>query len=206
MKIIDISMPIHEEMPVYKDRKEKSPEIKIISDHQQGEVRETEIKMNLHTGTHFDAPLHMVAGAETMETYSLDKFITPCRVLDLTEKDEKITARDLKEQEINEDEFILFKTRNSFADNFTTDFVYLEQTGAEFLAEKQIKGVGTDSLGIERAQPDHKTHKTLLSREIIILEGLRLKEVAAGAYKLLALPLRIANVEAAPARAFLLPD
>ncbi|MEX1308283.1 MAG: cyclase family protein, partial [Eubacteriales bacterium] len=67
-----------------------------------------------------------------------------------------------------------------------------------------IKGVGIDGLGIERAQSDYATHRTLLGADIPIIEGLRLKDVAEGEYILVALPISIPEAEAAPVRAVLL--
>ena len=74
------------------------------------------------------------------------------------------------------------------------------------LASRKIKGVGIDSLGIERNQPDHATHKILLGNGIHILEGLRLKNVKEGEYTLIAAPLNIKNVEASPVRALLVEE
>ena len=59
-------------------------------------------------------------------------------------------------------------------------------------------------MGIERDQPGHPTHKTLLNSGVLILEGLRLKDVAEGEYFLIAAPLKIRGVEAAPVRALLI--
>ena len=46
--------------------------------------------------------------------------------------------------------------------------------------EKGVIGASIDSLGIERNQPQHETHRTLLGNKIMILEGLRLKHVEEG--------------------------
>ena len=59
-------------------------------------------------------------------------------------------------------------------------------------------------MGIERSQEGFPTHRSLLSNGIVILEGLRLKDIAEGDYILISLPLKIENVEAAPCRAVLL--
>ena len=47
-------------------------------------------------------------------------------------------------------------------------------------------------------------HITLLEKEIIILEGLRLAHVEPGRYLLIALPVKIADADGAPTRAVLL--
>ena len=67
-----------------------------------------------------------------------------------------------------------------------------------------MAGVGIDSLGIERDQPGHPTHRILFSAGILILEGLRLEHVPAGEYLMVAAPLKITQAEAAPVRAVLL--
>ena len=206
MKIIDISMPIHHDMPVYKGKEEKRPHLKVQSDFTTGSAYETLLTMNMHTGSHLDRSLHMIEGGTKVESLDLEKVITKCKVLDLTEVNEKITAQDLEKKDIQEGDFILLKTRNSFEDILEGDFVFLEKTGAAYLRDKKIKGVGTDALGIERAQPAHETHITLLETDSVIIEGLRLKEVEEGEYFLFAAPLYIVGAEAAPLRAVLIQD
>lgn len=203
MKIFDISMPIHSQMPVYKNKQEKRPVIEITRDIDQG-ARESRITMDMHTGTHMDAPMHMIKGGRDISCYSLDDFVGPCIVLDFSHLDDAITKGDLENKEFETGSFVLLKTRNSMEDVFNPAFVYLESSGAAYLAEKGVRGVGIDAPGIERNQPGHETHKILLEWGIMILEGLRLKGVGEGHYTLIALPLNIPGAEAAPVRAVLL--
>ena len=63
--------------------------------------------------------------------------------------------------------------------------------------------MGIDALGVERSQPGHETHLALLGHDIMVLEGLALKDVAEGRYLLIALPLLIDGADGAPARAVL---
>lgn len=206
MKIYDISMEISREMPVYKGREEKRPIFKIDSDFKSGSSYETRLDMNLHTGTHMDSPLHMIEGGKNLESIGLDKVITKCRVIDLTDVTEKISKINLEAKEIQKGDFILLKTKNSTENILEGDFIYLDKAGAEYLRDKKIKGVGIDSLGIERAQPGHDTHIMLFEAGIVILEGLRLDKVDEGEYLLFAVPLKIKKVEAAPVRAVLIAD
>ncbi|MDW7669797.1 MAG: cyclase family protein [Bacillota bacterium] len=203
MKIYDISMTIEKDMPVYKDKNEKKP---IINTTTNNDSTESKISLGMHTGTHMDMPMHFVKNGKTIDTLELIRVITPCKVLDFTYINGAITSEDLKKKNLEEGDFILFKTKNSYSNVFDFDFVYLNYDGAEFLNEINIKGVGIDSLGIERSQPNHQTHKILLKNEIIIIEGLRLKGIEEGIYKLIALPLKIKGVEASPIRAVLLKD
>ncbi len=205
MKIYDISMTIEEGMQVYKNREEKRPRIIVERDFKSGSTYESRLEFNLHTGSHIDAPLHMLENGETIASYALERLITPCKVFDFRGF-KKISDEELKTKEIKENDFILFKTDNSFKEEFDFEFTYLTESGAFYLKEKKISGVGIDALGIERDQANHGTHKTLLGEGIIILEGLNLNKVLEGNYLLIALPLKIANVEAAPVRAVLLDD
>ena len=148
----------------------------------------------------------MLKDGATTETYDFKYFITTAKVFDFSNKDDVIAKDDLLTKEISENDFILLKTKNSFSDDFDYNFVYLSGDAAKYLVSKKIIGVGIDGLGIERNQPTYDTHKSLLSNKVMILEGLRLKEVLEGSYKLIILPLKIANVEASPARAILIED
>lgn len=203
MKIYDISMEIHHNMPVYKGRDPKRPNFSIDSDFSTGTAYETRLDLNLHTGTHLDRPLHMISGGEVLDTLKLEQVITRCKVYDFTDVDHKIRAHDLSKKDITEGDFILLKTKNSILDILEKEFIYLDKTGAEYLKDKKIKGVGIDALGIEHSQPDHESHILLLSNDIVILEGLRLKDIEEGDYFLFAAPIKIKGVEAAPVRAVL---
>ena len=206
MKIHDISMAIHPDMPVYKNKEEKRPKVEILRDYKDSSAFESKISLEMHTGTHLDMPLHMLEGGKTIEALDLKKVIRPCKVLDFTSLPEKISKADLEKKQIETGDFLLFKTKNSYQHSFDFEFVYLDDSGAAYLKEKGIVGVGIDALGIERAQSNHATHKILLGAEIIILEGLRLAEIEEGDYFLIAPPLFIPEAEAAPVRALLLEN
>ncbi len=204
LKIFDISMPINHSMPVYKGREAKRPIISLDSNFDTGSSYETRLEMNLHTGTHLDTPKHMILSGYTLKELELSKVITDCKVFDLTDVRDKITDMDLMKLDIKEGDFILLKTRNSFEDILENEFVYVDRDGANYLAKLKIKGVGIDSLGVERDQPDHETHISLFNSDIMILEGLRLKDIEEGEYLLNAAPIYIPESEAAPVRAYLI--
>ena len=106
---------------------------------------------------------------------------------------------------------VLFKTRNSSFWNdarggIREDFTHITPDGARSLVEAGVKLVGIDYLSVERFDTtDFATHVTLLSRGIVIVEGLDLSGVAGGVYELICLPLKIAGGlgDGAPARAIL---
>jgi len=197
-------MEISEDVQVYKNKEEKKAKLIQQYDFKNSSVYETQLIMNLHTGTHIDAPLHAIEDGETTENYSLEQFFGSCLVLDFMNVDEKITAKDLEKYTIKKDTFVILKTKNSLDEAFNYDFIYLDESGAKYLAEAKIKGVGIDSLGIERNQSGHPTHKILLNNNIPILEGLRLKDIKEGYYEIAAFPIKIKDVEASPVRAVLI--
>jgi arylformamidase len=201
MKIIDITAPIFEGMPVYKNKPEKQPQIKTVTN---AHVTESRISLDVHTGTHVDAPLHMVNEGDTIETLPIDRLVGKCKVFDLTYVTEKITKNDIDALNIQPGDFILFKTKNSFDEGFNFEFIYVAEDAANYLAEIKINGVGIDALGIERAQEGHPTHRALMGNDIIIIEGIQLKEVQPGEYFMVAAPLKLQGLDAAPARILLI--
>ena len=207
MKLYDVSMPIEESMVVYKNNPNKRPQLTITRDFDQG-ARETRLSLDMHTGTHVDAPLHFVPEGKTIDQIPLDRLLRSCRVLDLTSVRGGIEVQDLQPWSIKGGEFIILKTRNSLQTRreFDPEFVYVTGEAAEYLVNVGIDGVGIDALGIERSQPDHRTHRLLLSHGILIIEGLQLAEVPPGEYMMSALPLAVPGAEAAPARVVLWTD
>ena len=200
MKMYDVSSTIYEGMTVYKDKPEKQPKLNRVVN---GYVSETRLELDAHTGTHVDAPLHMVTDGKTFETVSLESLVGSCKVLDLMHVEDAITKQDLEKFDIQANDFLLFKTKNSLDENFNYDFIYLAKDGAEYLANLAVRGAGTDALGIERSQEGHPTHKTLFANNIIIIEGLRLREVEQGDYFMVAAPLKLIGTDASPARVLL---
>lgn len=204
MKIWDVTMSIKPDMPVWKGRDSKRPVFTITRDYVAGEgARETHLAFDMHTGTHIDAPLHFVYGGNTMDDLPLRKLVRPVKVFDLSFVEDRIEEEHFAELPIQTGDFVLLKTRNSLEDILEQEFVYITSGAAKRLVELGVEGVGIDALGVERDQPDHGTHHALLGANVVIIEGLRLAEVPAGEYLMMAAPLKIADVEAAPARVLL---
>jgi len=207
MTIIDISWPISTATTGYKDK--KVVHFEEVKNFNRDGVRETNITVSAHTGTHIDAPSHFLKEGKTIDEMGLDRFVGDCVVLDMTVCVERITRDALAEHDhkIKENSIVLLRTGNSDltpTDIFSPHFVYLEESGAFYLKEKKIKMVGIDYLGIEHSQPGHPTHEILMNADIVIVEGLRLGHVKAGEYWCVCLPLNVVGLEAAPARAILL--
>lgn len=206
MKIIDISIPLNNDTPVYPKNVPVS-----VSVHQkmpEGSSHLSSITFGSHSGTHIDAPAHQIEGAPTLENFPLENFVGQCRVLDFSQqKEEGVTKTFLDRKDIRTGERILLKTKNSIRGfkEFYEDFVYLDGDAADYLAGLSVLLVGIDALSIKKkGGKDNRGHTSLLSKNIPIVEGLDLSQAKEGEYELICLPLKFTNIDGAPARAILI--
>ena len=150
---------------------------------------------------------HFLDDGETIDKISFDHFIGHCKVLEIPNDIDVIQLKHLTKYEINKNDRILFKTRNSsFVEDkeFHKDFVYLADETAEFLAGKGVLAVGIDYFSVEGLGDEkHVVHKSLLGKNVLIIEGLCLKGVPEGEYEMIAMPLKLKNGNGAPGRVIL---
>lgn len=210
MKIYDITVPISAELPVYPG--DPSIELERVMSLEKGDIANvTRLCCSTHTGTHVDPPSHFIAGAMSLDQLPLETLIGTARVVDVGDVP-AIDAVVLDGCDLNGATRVLFKTRNSSfwpplpdASNiFHEDFVYIEPDAARRLVELGVRLVGIDYLSVEKfnfAEP--ATHLILLGANVIIVEGLALRDVAPGDYELLCLPLKIKDGDGSPARVVL---
>ena len=205
-RLYDISAPVENGGVVYPG----NPEIHIELQQDMskgGSSNVSHLSIGSHTGTHVDAPLHMIPGGAGIDQVPLESLIGPAVVCEFEEHVMAVTEALLRMQPMQGHERVLLKTRNSgfIRDrSFHKDYTYLAPDGAEYLASLGVRLVGIDYLSIEQFHSGHhRTHKTLLGRGIAIVEGLDLSEPPAGTYQLMCLPLLLRGRDGAPARAVL---
>ncbi len=203
MKRYDVTMTIDQDMQVYKNMASKKPVFDVIADFDRYDYHETNITMNVHTGTHMDFPLHMIKDGETSSMLDLNRMIGTVKVFDLTHVMDAITKEDVEQLAIAPKDNVFFKTSNSFSDSFEPEFIYIKHDAADYLSALKLNIVGVDGLGVERGQPGHPTHLAFMASHTYIIEGLRLKEIDAGIYYMYALPLKINGMDALPMRVIL---
>ena len=151
--------------------------------------------MDVHVGTHVDAPAHFIEGGATLDAVGLDPFLGPAYVAEIDATD-RIDAAALEAAEIPDGtERLLLRTRNSSDDAylhgpFREDFAALTAEGARWVVERGLALVGIDYLSIQRFDDPPDTHRILLGAGVCILEGIDLRAVGEGRYRLVCLRWR----------------
>lgn len=209
MRTYDITLTISPDLPVWPgDQKIILEQTEKIEEGASANV--TRLSMTVHTGTHVDAPFHFLGGdALTVDQLPLNLLTGRAYVLHLADEVALITTSILERAEIPpRTRRLLFKTRNSALwasqeKEFRTDFVALSADGAQYLVDRGIRLVGVDYLSVAPYDQPVATHEILLRAGIVVVEGLNLSEVSQGRYSFYCLPLKIAGVDGAPARAIL---
>jgi arylformamidase len=206
-KIFDISVPVANGSVVYPG----NPEVRIEPHSELSRGKSSNlstITFGSHTGTHVDAPRHFFDAGSTVDRLPLDALIGPARVIAFGEDVMSITAALLQRESLQNAERVLIRTRNStFVTDreFHPDFTYVAPDAAEYLAALGVKLVGVDYYSVEQFHSGHhRTHRTLLERGIVIVEGLDLRDISPGDYAFACLPLRLEGLDGAPARAVLM--
>ena len=206
-RIYDISVPIRSGGIVYPG----NPEIDITLQQAVAKgagANVSAIRFGSHTGTHADASRHFFDDGQPVDQIPLDRLIGPALLVSFPDDVRAVGAAELKAHDLRGRKRILLRTRNSALlsqKQFAPDYTYLAPDGAEYLVDKGIELVGIDYLSIEQFHSGHhRTHRTLLAKSVVILEGLDLSVPPPGEYQLICLPLRIEGGDGAPARAVLI--
>ena len=204
-RIWDVSVPVRHGGVVYPG----NPPISItaIQSIAAGNTANvSRIDLGSHTATHVDAPLHFMDGGAGVDELPLDVLIGPARLIRFSDDVLVVGEAELRRHDLGGVTRLLIKTRNSAwlasgSAEFHSDFTHVTPDGAEYLVSLGVRLVGVDYLSVEQFRsPHHKTHKTLLSNGVVIVEGLVLSEPPAGDYELYCLPMLLAGLDGAPAR------
>jgi kynurenine formamidase len=169
---------------------------------------ELSITMATHTGTHIDAPCHLIKGEKALSDFPLYKFIGKGIVIDCSEK-EIISLELIRscENDINEVDFVLFRSgwsRKWEEDDYFGKFPVLTAEAANWLSEFDLKAVGFDYVSVDAMDAyELPNHRILLSKEILIIENLTgLEKLPDSKFDFYAIPIKIENADGSPVRAF----
>jgi len=205
MKLIDVTVPLDANLPVYPGNTPFTLEaIKRIARGDSSNV--SSLHLSAHAGTHVDAPRHFLDGAGGADSLPIELLLGRARVIEVTSR-KGVAPEDLAGYDLAEDVRVLIKTSNSRlwgSPDFHQDYVGVTEAGARYLVDHGVKVVGVDYLSVEEfRKPGAPAHHTLLGAGVIVIEGLNLRDVEPGIYEMLCLPLRVVGSDGAPARVIL---
>lgn len=195
MKIYDISQEVFNSQ-VYPG--DPIPEKKQLQSMENGDLYNlTAFSMCAHNGTHVDAPRHFIKDGKAVNEMPLEAVVGFCYVAEhsgiLGAEDAESIVKTARENDPEAAKRILIKG----------DAV-VSTEAAEVFAAAGIILLGNESQSVGPEDAPMATHLALLSREVVLLEGIRLSEVPEGVYLLSAAPLNLSGSDGAPCRAILI--
>jgi len=208
MKIIDLSHSIQDQMATYWGGSKTSFTWSSYFDRK--DHASSRLEMSSHTGTHIDAPLHFFPGGGTIDAVPLDGLVGYARLLDFRSapvSNGKIDAGyfSTKASAVQSGDIVLVHTGiwEAFGEEwFTSEMPVLEEESIEYLISSGITAYATDCISVDPlGESTHPNHNLLLGSGIPIIEGLtNLDQIHENPVFLIALPLKLVDREAAPAR------
>ena len=208
MKIYDLTHTIRNDMPVYPGTEQ--PRLTTVCTIEEVGYRETLLHMYSHTGTHLDAPAHMLPDGATMDSYAPEKLAGAAVVVDCR-GEKAITLPLLQRYDLSGVDFVLFCTgwdRKWGTPAYYEDFPCLTAEAAAYLAALPLKGVGEDSISLDPCDStDFPNHITLMRAGFINTENLTGLDALLGRrFTFVTLPLKFENADGCSCRAIAMED
>jgi kynurenine formamidase len=199
MKYIDLTHKIENNMPVYPGT--ASLEMIPANTIEKDGFREKIISFCSHTGTHMDAPSHMLQQGNNLDDYDCSKFIGKALLLSI---EEEKNIRDYADQ-LEKVDFVFFKTgwskywdKAKYFENYPC--ISLETT--DYLVGFDLKGVGFDAISIDPIDSKFENHYRVFENDMVIIENLtNLDQINEEIFELMVLPLNIKEADGSPIRA-----
>ena len=152
--LIDMTHTITQDIPIYPGT--PVPALAPACTLTKDGFRETLLTLSSHTGTHMDAPAHLLRDGRTLDDMPMSQFSGRATVLDVSEEGPVITEEFLRSnyEAIHSADFILFYTgwenRWGSPDFLEDAFPVPDEAAAKYLVSRGLKGVGTDAISIDR--------------------------------------------------------
>ncbi|HHU48225.1 MAG: cyclase family protein [Caldicoprobacterales bacterium] len=203
MKIYDITAPLFTGMPKYPSLRDFELNWDRRLDQNDG-VNLSNMCMQMHIGTHADAPLHYKEKGKSIDKIDLSIFVGKAWVA----HSPSLVIQSETVDSIPEGyKRLLFRTPFSEADKDGQRGAFFSDEAAQRLVARGAVLVGIDSFSVDKPGRAQKTvHHLLLGAGMALLEGLELNSIENGEYWLSAAPLKVRGAEGAPCRAYLFRD
>ncbi len=168
-------------------------------------VNVAEIAMSTHCGAHADAPLHYDPNGASIDQLDLADFIGPARVIDARGKNPLCGFDDIAAALDGAPPRLLFRLMERLDPMlWPTGFRALAPDMVERLALRGVRLIGVDVPSVDpETSKELASHMVCRAHDLRIVENLVLADVVPGDYELIALPLKLAGLDAAPVRAVL---
>ncbi|GAA3405644.1 cyclase family protein [Paenibacillus hodogayensis] len=207
--MIDLSQDLFHNCPVLPDHEPPQLDYVLIG-ARDGWTLER-ITMNLHTGTHMDAPAHLGDYTLTMDRIPVDRLQGKALYVPLAHKGpgEPITAADLEpyRERMDDETVVLLYTgwgeKRGWSKEWVYGSPYVSNEAAKLLVQSGVRGVGIDHFSVGGTGDENReTHRILLGAPVWVAEGLQLDDPALGEgnWHVMALPIKIRDSSGAPAR------
>ncbi|MBS5886051.1 MAG: cyclase family protein [Clostridium sp.] len=210
MRVIDLSHTINKNMTTY--TKDEKLEIYNIATIEKDGFNEKLLRLCTHTGTHIDAPSHMINKGKTIEEFNISEFIGIAFMIDISNIKE-VTISDLTqyEEDLRNCDFLILKTgweSHWGTKSYFNDFPSLTEEAAKWICDFSLRGIGIDAISIDKFDSiDFEIHNIVLSRGKLIIENLtNLDDINSNKFTLVATPLKIEDGDASPVRAIALTN
>jgi arylformamidase len=195
MKIYDISQEVFSSEVFPGDPVPKKEMISLVKN---GDVCNlSKLSMCAHNGTHIDAPYHFIDGGKTVDEIDLAHFVGMAYVAEhdgvVSYNDAKNIIKKAKSQNEDSAKRILIKGD-----------IEVSLEGAKAFLEEKILLLGNEPQTVGPKSAPMAVHLALLGAEVVLLEGIRLENVAEGVYFLSSAPLNLGGGDGAPCRAVLI--
>jgi arylformamidase len=161
--------------------------------------------MSTHCGAHADAPLHYDPQGASIDQLDLADFIGPARVIDARGANPLCGFNEISSALDDAPPRLLFRLMDRLDPMvWPSGFRTLAPETVERLALGGTRLIGVDVPSVDpEASKDLPSHMVCRAHDLRIIENLVLADVAPGDYELIALPLKLAGLDAAPVRAVL---
>ncbi|AIY42930.1 Kynurenine formamidase [Collimonas arenae] len=162
------------------------------------------ITLSTHTGAHCDAPSHYDPQGAAIDKVGLDAYIGPCRVIHCIGAS-PVTPQDVRHALADLPPRVLLRTyAKAPQENWDPAFAAIAPETIALLAQHGVRLIGIDTPSLDPQESKNMlAHHAVKQHGMAILEGIVLDAIAAGDYELIALPLRLAGMDASPVRAVL---
>lgn len=212
IEVIDLSHYICESMPVYPGT--EPPRIVDACTIAKNGFAEKLLSFYSHTGTHIDAPGHILTGSPRLDDFAASHFMGPGLVMDVSAvRGTGIEIADLEkyEKRLHGVHYALLYSgwaRQWGGAGYFGDFPVLSTAAAHWLAGFPLKGIGVDMISVDGMDsPTMEVHKTFFAKKMLIIENLvNLETLIGKKFIFSCLPLKIAAADGSPVRAIAMLD